>query len=67
MDPNAAIVRLRELAIELADVDDDAPGVAYPAAELAELFQNLDAWILRGGALPASWAGAILVKGSLIP
>lgn len=78
MDPDVTLRRLRELAGEIEAIADKPTeaGAAHAAAqsslaslsaELAELFDALDDWILRGGFLPAAWAGAVMVKGSLRP
>jgi hypothetical protein len=54
MDPNELLRRLRELA---GDVDGYAVGdLDGVAREMADLFQDLDAWILRGGFLPKDWS-----------
>jgi hypothetical protein len=64
MDPNAALERLRRLAVGIiskidgmrnhhgvADVEDEAN-------DMAELFQGLDEWItIKKGFLPQDWKG----------
>lgn len=66
MDPKEALRQLRELAkkiLAIADepVDDDQFGVASDsdmsgtAVEMAEQFQALDEWIIKGGFLPKDW------------
>jgi len=54
MDPNEALTQCREAAKVIVDQEDD-----YGAAEeLAEHFHALDAWLVRGGFLPADWQTA---------
>lgn len=50
MDPDVALERIRELAVEVAawSGDDDV-------LELIEAVQGLDGWLSRGGFLPAAW------------
>lgn len=78
MDPDANLNRQRELVGAIAKLAGtpaevgDAHAVAQSAlaslaAELAELVSALDGWITAGGFLPARWAGAVLVKRSLVP
>jgi hypothetical protein len=50
MDPNAALVALRELAQEEVDKGEDAGW--------AEWFQALDKWLTDSGFLPEAWCGA---------
>ena len=52
MDPNALLDAIRDLRIAIAakgEFDRDL------ARDFAELFQNLDEWLSRGGFLPADW------------
>ena len=69
MDPNATLAQLRELSKlvlpdeanaldaseDLADAFNDATD---RLAELANLFEALDGWIMKGGFLPKEWAQA---------
>jgi len=47
MDPNETLKELRKL-IKREDPED--------IERICELFQSLDAWIAKGGFLPAEWA-----------
>lgn len=48
MDPNATLARLRELVFS---------GLQRPETEeMAELFDDLDTWMSKGGFLPADWS-----------
>jgi hypothetical protein len=49
MDPNAIIVRIRELTLYGHDID---------FAELASLIADLDQWMSQGNTPPADWAKA---------
>ena len=52
MDPNEALKRIRKL------VEGAVGPSAYneeQLAELAELFDGLDAWLSKGGFLPKDW------------
>jgi hypothetical protein len=51
MDPNAALVSIRELVSLLVD----SPFATPQETELAELVQGLDEWLTRGGFLPTAW------------
>ena len=56
MDPNANLRDMRaEASAILESLDSNCPIDPDDAAHLAELVQALDAWILRGGFLPADW------------
>ena len=64
MDPNANLAELRELcaallrsyhADEPSDKAFDAVEWITDAARALELLQALDAWIAKGGFLPARW------------
>jgi len=59
MDPDAALARIRELAsgiitgadsLEMDDYD-----LSIDGQDLAEAFQGLDEWIMKGGFLPKDW------------
>lgn len=57
MDPNALLELIRQ---HIADVhkarsESDDFGVAIAADALAESFNDLDAWLTRGGHLPQAW------------
>lgn len=51
MDPDAALARIRLLAVTALG---GRVGAAH--AELADCVHSLDEWITRGGFLPADWA-----------
>ena len=57
MDPNANLAEQRRLVATMLsdDYGSDVPTMIADAARLCELVQALDAWILRGGFLPADW------------
>lgn len=61
MDPDANLAEQRELAAKIIkDIDTADPSTINPvdpddASRLAELVQALDAWMSRGGFLPAAW------------
>lgn len=58
MDPNATLIKMRELASTvLSDPTEDGYG-SYAADELAELVLSLDAWLSSGGFFPEDWAPA---------
>lgn len=65
MDPNAALIEARKLVTELrawqdGGEDPDEPGEYYRiASELAEAFDGLDGWIIKGGFLPKGWEGPL--------
>lgn len=62
MDPNALLKALRakaEFIIKHTDTDEpDIDVTAEDAAELAEMIQNLDGWIMKGGFFPKDWREA---------
>jgi hypothetical protein len=64
MDANTALLEAsraaREIMLAVDALDDDDIFVAPPNAayELAEAFQALDAWLTKGGYLPAAWREA---------
>lgn len=59
MDPTANLRRLREVAAKILRMVDgpflETTPLTQPAAELAELTEALDQWIVRGGFLPEQW------------
>lgn len=57
MDPNAALVEIRELVAAVATATDEEVGAGLGAA-LAERFNGLDVWLSGGGFKPADWACA---------
>lgn len=64
MDPNAALERLRRLAVEIIQANerpDTRNGLLESfslAMDMAELFQGLDEWItVKKGLLPQDWKG----------
>jgi len=48
MDPNITLLRIRELSHRLNRTYDEL-------TELAELVEELDHWMTRGGFLPKAW------------
>lgn len=69
MDPEAALKEIRDLVEAIReridehdgdDVDtmdpDDLVTIAEDANALVDRFEGLDAWMSRGGFLPASWS-----------
>lgn len=50
MDPNETLRRARNIAARAFD-----GGASFELAELAEAFQDLDEWIMKGGFLPSQW------------
>jgi hypothetical protein len=62
MDPNAALDTIREAATNLrAQLDSDDPSssaIEQEAGWLAEHFEALDGWLLKGGFLPDEWKAA---------
>ena len=67
MDPDRNIADQMQLSTEIIEIideradddgvlsDEDKDEVVEKANELAELVQALDAWIKKGGFLPAIW------------
>jgi hypothetical protein len=64
VDPNALLKALRDAASKLTDGDCDLPPDAYMeellgvAEHMARTLIEFDAWMLKGGYLPADWAKA---------
>jgi len=57
MDPNTALQNAREaLARREAAYSDRSTEENSAADDLAESFEALDAWLSKGGFLPAEWA-----------
>ena len=64
MDPNAALRSIRPIVTGLVDCpksihaknDEPCGACERRAKRLAELFEGLDQWLTRGGALPDEWA-----------
>ena len=54
MDPNANLAEQRRLVATMLDDESESIDTG-DALRLCELVQALDAWILRGGALPSDW------------
>lgn len=50
MDPNETLKRIRTVAYRVASTRHDSDAV-----DLANMFLDLDAWILNDGFLPDSW------------
>lgn len=64
MDPEVALGNCRHLARRLIDLQDGSESgplvvarMAQLGVELAEQFQALDEWRMRGGFLPLDWKG----------
>lgn len=55
MDPNATIQEMRRISERLHCGEMDDGDKIDAAHRLAELFDALDEWILKGGFLPTSW------------
>ena len=51
MDPDAALAAMRAILARSAD----RQVKLEDAVELLELFEALDVWLVRGGALPRAW------------
>jgi hemerythrin len=57
MDPNETLKRIRELLTELEDGDEEmSDEMSCLVSDLAEHWDGLDAWLRKGGFLPADWA-----------
>jgi hypothetical protein len=54
MDPNANLNEQRSIIAAMLDEDSESIDTG-DAVRLAELVQALDAWIVKGGALPGDW------------
>ena len=57
MDPNAALENAREAARGVIEAIDNGniQALDVSASNLAEAFQALDTWLLRGGFKPDAW------------
>ena len=53
MDPDEALRQLRALVKQILD---GKPYSEDDVGELAELFDGLDQWLVRGGFAPKTWA-----------
>lgn len=56
MDPNALLFQLREAIERLDDASDDERAAIH--SDITHDFRELDAWITKGGFLPAVWSEA---------
>ncbi len=54
MDPNAALVKIRD-NVKTYQETDDAETANDAADRVVEAVAYLDQWLSRGGFLPASW------------
>lgn len=54
MDPNITLKELRDLVYDIEDAD-SAAELEDTARLMATLFDSLDTWLTRDGALPAQW------------
>jgi len=52
MDPNAALLLIRQLAARCETADEQSEDFT----RLVDLIQGLDGWITNGGFLPTAWA-----------
>lgn len=52
MDPNETLRMMRGIAAEIVETQSNLDNPGY---DLAALFQELDAWLMRGGFLPQAW------------
>lgn len=56
MDPNAALLRIREITNEILHLPEhERQTRAKLADELADRFHSLDEWLSRGGFPPRAW------------
>lgn len=55
MDPNVALVDIRQLIEIVQDPNVNAAGKITAGRRLAEKFQALDEWLSRGGFPPRDW------------
>lgn len=56
MDPNSCLTHMRAMANDiLLTLDAEKVPTTDDVEELAEMIQNLDEWIRRGGFLPDDW------------
>jgi hypothetical protein len=58
MDPDAVLIRLRELAQLILSPENEQADITDTAEELAVEFNHLDKWFMRGGFLPNEWERA---------
>lgn len=73
MDPNAALALLRERMryiremCDREDAGDESDTLARHASDAVDAFESLDAWLMRGGFLPAAWSRDHLPGVELAP
>jgi hypothetical protein len=68
MDPNAALARQRQLAQEILRTHYLGEELnRFAVAELAEVTDNLDEWLRKGGALPDAWEDARPFERGVVP
>lgn len=65
MDVNATLTLLRELVVDQRHADSDAQAAAF-GWQAAELFSNLDEWLLQGGYLPRDWESSVTTTAALL-
>lgn len=56
MDPNETLTKLRDLIGEIFETNEADDDCTDMAVEMAELFDALDGWIIKGGFLPDAWS-----------
>lgn len=54
MNPNATLTELRRLA-DIVGLGSRRDGCDDDEQRMAELFESLDEWLSKGGALPDAW------------
>lgn len=55
MDPNAALAEIRRLILEIQNAEQEDARLKAEA-ELIDYFEDLDAWLSKGGFLPTDWS-----------
>ena len=56
MDPDAALLCIRELYVQMTTTSLHTPGDLEDIAdELAQWVEDLDTWLTNGGSLPKQW------------
>jgi hypothetical protein len=62
MDPNENLKQQREIIARMFDPESEHVD-SGDALELAQLVQDLDEWISKGGVVPRAWALAVCPVG----
>jgi hypothetical protein len=55
VDPNTTLDRIRVLQTVIHGASSPTDDILNYATELADLTENLDEWLCRGGFLPDAW------------